>query len=253
MSDSDKQKILDAGPWEYFELGASHMLSGYDHLLFLFGVIFFLTNFRDIVKFITAFTVGHSITLVLATLFNIQANYFLIDSVIGLTVLYKGFDNLNGFRKYFNTESPNLLRIVFVFGLIHGFGLSTRLQLLPLPNDGLILKILAFNIGVEMGQVLALGFMLLLLAGWRKTKSFQEFSKVTNFGLICAGSLLFLMQLHGFIHTVYSDDFPLNQDDHYHVHSEMKTSNSESSPLQNYQKKILIDKNPHADGKSSTH
>ena len=132
MTEADKAKILDAGYWEYIELGTTHMLTGYDHLLFLLGVVFFLTKFKDIVKFITAFTLGHSITLIFATVYGIQANYFLIDAVIALTVCYKGFDNLNGFKKYLNIESPNLISMVFSFGLIHGFGLSTRLQQLPL-------------------------------------------------------------------------------------------------------------------------
>ena len=103
------------------------MIRGYDHLLFLFGVIFFLTEFKDIVKFITTFTAGHCITLIAATFMGISANYFLVDAVIALTVIYKGFDNLDGFKKFFKCESPNLLLLVFIFGLIHGFGLSTRL------------------------------------------------------------------------------------------------------------------------------
>ncbi|TGN16936.1 HupE/UreJ family protein [Leptospira idonii] len=249
MSDADKQKILDAGHLQYFELGASHMLSGYDHLLFLFGVIFFLTKFKDIVKFITAFTLGHSITLVFATVYTIQANYFLIDAVIALTVIYKGFDNLDGFKKYLNTVSPNLLLMVFTFGLIHGFGLSTRLQQLPLPKEGLILKILSFNVGVEVGQVFALTAMLLILAGWRKTKSFQRFSNAMNFGLILLGSLLFLMQLHGFSHTAFPDDFPLNRDDHYHAHNEAESPD----PLRNYKKNILNEENTHQHGSDKPH
>ena len=108
MSEADKAKILDAGYMEYVELGASHMLTGYDHLLFLFGVIFFLNNFKDVVKFITVFTVGHSITLIFATFLGIKANYFLIDAVIALTVCYKGFDNLDGFKKYLDVKAPNL-------------------------------------------------------------------------------------------------------------------------------------------------
>ncbi|RYZ86916.1 MAG: HupE/UreJ family protein, partial [Moraxellaceae bacterium] len=118
MSPEDQARILNAGAVEYMHLGAKHMLTGYDHLLFLFGVIFFLTRFKDILKFITVFTIGHSITLVLATLFGIHANYYLIDAVIALTVCYKAFDNLDGFRKYLDIASPNLLLLVFIFGLI---------------------------------------------------------------------------------------------------------------------------------------
>lgn len=222
MSPEDQARIFNAGYMEYMRLGARHMLTGYDHLLFLFGVIFFLTRFKDILKLITVFTIGHSLTLVFATLHNIQANYYLIDAVIALTVCYKAFDNLDGFKKYLDVSSPNLILMVFIFGLIHGFGLSTRLQQLPLGTDGLVLKILSFNLGVEIGQVIALSVMLLLLSGWRKTQSFRKFSKAANVVLLFAGGLLFLSQMHGYQHSHYSDDFPLNRDDHQHAHQDME-------------------------------
>lgn len=240
MSAEDQARILNAGYFEYMHLGATHMLSGYDHLLFLFGVMFFLTRFRDILKFITAFTVGHSITLVFATLWGITANYYLIDAVIALTVCYKAFDNLDGFKRYFQISSPNLTWMVFIFGLIHGFGLSTRLQQLPLGDHGLVLKILSFNVGVEVGQIIALCVMLVILLAWRKTASFQRFSKAVNVALMLVGGLLLLMQLHGYQHTAYSDDFPLNQDDHHHTHEDMLR---ESSPLSNYTKKLDLKEN----------
>ena len=190
MSAEDQARALSAGYLEYIELGAVHMITGYDHLLFLFGVVFFLTRFGDIVRFITAFTIGHSITLVFATLYGIRANYYLVDAVIALTVCYKAFDNLGGFKQYLQMKSPNLLWMVFAFGLIHGFGLSTRLQQLPLAEDGLVLRILAFNVGVEVGQVAALAIMLFLLSGWRRTESFKHFSRATNWLLMMLGVLL---------------------------------------------------------------
>ncbi|WP_339616317.1 HupE/UreJ family protein [uncultured Gilvimarinus sp.] len=237
MSAEDQARILNAGYLEYIRLGATHMLTGYDHLLFLFGVMFFLTRFREIIKFITAFTIGHSITLVFATLFGISANYYLIDAVIALTVCYKAFDNLGGFQKHLQMKSPNLTWMVFAFGLIHGFGLSTRLQQLPLGEDGLVLKILSFNIGVELGQIIALTIMLALLMVWRKTASFERFSTASNMALMFAGGLLLLMQLHGFQHTQYPDDFPLNKDDHQHIHEDMK---SNTTPLSNYPKRLEL-------------
>ena len=221
ISDADKQGILSGGNLEYLKLGTSHMLTGYDHLLFLFGVMFFLTKFGDIVKFITAFTLGHCVTLVFATLLHIKANFYLIDAVIALTVCYKAFDNLDGFKKYLGVQPPSLLGAVFVFGLIHGFGLSTRLQQLPLGHDGLVLRILSFNVGVEVGQVLALAVMWLFLSQWRKRESFLKFSNVANVGLMFAGLLLLLMQLHGYQHTRFPDDFPLNKDEHFHLHQDM--------------------------------
>ena len=222
ISDADRQGILAGGNLEYLQLGASHMLTGYDHLLFLFGVMFFLTRFRDIVKFITAFTLGHCVTLVFATLLHVQANFYLIDAVIALTVCYKAFDNLDGFRNYIGVEPPNLLGAVTLFGLIHGFGLSTRLQQLPLGHDGLVLRILSFNVGVEVGQILALTAMWLVLSRWRQTASFGKFSKVANVALLFAGVLLLLMQLHGYQHTRFAEDFPLNKDEHFELHQNME-------------------------------
>lgn len=233
MSAEDKERILNAGYLEFAQLGASHMLTGYDHLLFLFGVVFFLTKFTDVVKFITAFTIGHSITLVFATLLGIIANYYLVDAVIALTVCYKAFDNLDGFQRYLSMRSPSLLWMVFAFGLVHGFGLSTRLQQLPLGEDGLVLKILAFNVGVEVGQIIALTLMVLLLAGWRKSASFMQFSKASNVLLMVLGGLLFLMQLHGYQHTQFPDEFPLNQDDHHHTHEDMELEKAPALQFEN--------------------
>lgn len=235
MSAEDQARILNAGYLEYLRLGATHMLSGYDHLLFLFGVMFFLTRFKDILVLITAFTIGHSITLVFATLAGITANYYLIDAVIALTVCYKAFDNLDGFKKYLQTRSPSLVWMVFIFGLIHGFGLSTRLQQLPLGDHGLVLKILSFNLGVELGQIIALSIMLVLLTAWRKTTSFHRLSAAANVLLMIVGGLLLLMQLHGYQHSQYPDDFPLNADEHHHIHEDMDTK---SSPISNYPRRL---------------
>ena len=223
ISEADKRAMLDGGYIKYVALGAKHMVTGYDHLLFIFGVIFFLTGFKDIVKFITAFTIGHSMTLIFATLLKINANYFLIDAVIALSVIYKAFDNNDGFRNYLGIKSPNLLGIVFGFGLIHGFGLSTRLQQLPLGDDqiGLFMRIVSFNVGVEIGQIIALSVMLLLLSRWRQRPSFERFSVVANHGLMAAGVLLFLMQMHGYSHNVVPDEFGFASDNHHHAHEEM--------------------------------
>ena len=221
ISDADKQGILEGGNFEYLKLGATHMLTGYDHLLFLFGVMFFLARFWDIVKFITSFTLGHCLTLIFATLFHVKANYYLIDAVIALTVCYKAFDNLDGFKRTIGIQSPNLLAVVFLFGLIHGFGLSTRLQQLPLGQEGLVLRILSFNLGVEWGQIVALSGMWILLTAWRKTASFMKFSKVANVGLMAAGLLLMLKQLHGYEHTRFIDEFPFNKEEHFQIHENM--------------------------------
>jgi hypothetical protein len=209
ISDDHAHEMLHAGPLQYIRFGAIHMLTGYDHLLFLFGVMFFLTRVGDIIKFITAFTIGHSITLVFATLAGIQANYYLVDAVIALTVCYKAFENLDGFNRVLQTRAPSLLFMVFAFGLIHGFGLSTRLQQLPLADHGttsMVVKILSFNVGVELGQIAALIVIMVLLAGWRRTELFRRFSIAANLALFAAGVLLFLMQLHGYEHSHDHED-----------------------------------------------
>jgi hydrogenase/urease accessory protein HupE len=202
----------------YFYAGAVHMLTGYDHLLFLFGVMFFLTSFREIVTFITAFTIGHSITLIGATLYGLQANYFLIDAVIAISVIYKGIDNLDGFRKWFHVNAPNLLFMVFAFGLIHGFGLATRLQGIGLPHEGLVGNLLAFNAGVEVGQIAALIAMTVILSVARRWRGFASFAIISNTLLVIVGALLFLMQMHSYLHNEYPDDFGFSTTKHIFDH-----------------------------------
>lgn len=224
ISEEARQSMIEGGYLQYIWLGAEHMVTGYDHLLFLFGVIFFLTGFKDIVKFISIFTLGHSITLIFATFLGITANYWLIDAVIAISVCYKGFDNNGGFQNYLGMKkTPNLLMMVFIFGLIHGFGLSTRLQQLPLgeKGTGMLFRIVSFNVGVEFGQILALAVMLILLSSLRKLDFFKRFSKVANDGLILAGFMLLLMQLHGYLHTSNPDEFGFSEDNHIHHHMKL--------------------------------
>lgn len=207
MSEAEKQTIIEGGNLRYIWIGATHMLSGYDHLAFIFGIIFFLTKFKDIVKYITAFTVGHSITLIYATFNAIQVNYFLIDAVIALSVCYIAFANLKGFEKYLNVKAPNMMAMIFSLGLIHGLGLSTRLQQLPLSEDSLLMNIISFNVGIELGQISALAVMLLLISAFRKSHAFKSFSKAANSFLIIAGGYLFLMQMHGYEHVANAEEF----------------------------------------------
>ena len=207
MSEAEKQTIIEGGNLRYIWIGSTHMLSGYDHLAFIFGIIFFLTRFKDIVKYITAFTLGHSITLIYATFTALQVNYFLIDAVIALSVCYIAFANLQGFEKYLNIKAPNMMAMIFCLGLIHGLGLSTRLQQLPLSEDSLLMNIISFNVGIELGQISALAVMLLLIAAFRKSHAFKSFSKAANSFLIIAGGYLFLMQMHGYEHVANAEEF----------------------------------------------
>lgn len=199
-SEMAKQRMLDGGYLDFIWIGAEHMLTGYDHILFLIGVLFFLTRAIDIVKFVTAFTIGHTITLLGATLLGIKVNHYLIDAVIALTVVYKAFENLDGFRKSLGVRTPPLLLMVFVFGLIHGLGLSTRLQeMIVVAEPGLVGRILNFNVGVELGQVAALLVAGVALGMWRKAPAWRSFTVTVNVLLIAAGIGLFALQVHGFL------------------------------------------------------
>ncbi len=184
------------GPFMY--LGAKHMVTGYDHLLFLVGVVFFLYKMRDVAIYVSMFTLGHSATLLFGVLADVDVSAFLVDALIGLSVVYKGFDNLGGFRRILGKQ-PDTRVAVLVFGLIHGFGLATKLQEFDVPADGLVGNILAFNVGVEIGQVLALAFIVLLLDAWRRTRSFDRHAVHVNVFLMFAGFLLFFLQITGYV------------------------------------------------------
>ncbi|MEL7046620.1 MAG: HupE/UreJ family protein [Pseudomonadota bacterium] len=186
---------LQIGPFLY--IGAKHMVTGYDHLLFLFGVVFLLERIRDVLVYVTLFTLGHSTTLLLGVLAGVEVNAYLIDAVIGLSVVYKGFDNLDGFRALF-TFRPNPRWMVLGFGLIHGLGLATKLQDFALPRENLLGNLLAFNGGVELGQLLALSLMLVVTGLWRGHASFARASWLTNTLLMTAGVILIIYQLTGF-------------------------------------------------------
>ena len=194
VSESTVKDMTDASLIDFIYFGAEHMVTGYDHILFLIGVVFFLSNYFDIFKFITAFTIAHCITLVFATFYGITANAYLIDAVIAFSVIYKGFENLDGFKKYFSFNPPNLILMVFIFGLIHGFGLSTRLQ--EVSNLSLS-QILSFNVGVEFGQIAVLIIVFLLLSMIRE-KHFAIISKISNWILVVAGIFLLVYQLNGY-------------------------------------------------------
>ncbi|MEN8815288.1 MAG: HupE/UreJ family protein [Nonlabens sp.] len=195
VSSGDQEILNNGGLLSYIWVGAKHMLTGYDHLLFLAGVIFFLKSVKDILKFITVFTIGHSIMLIGATYLKIEVNEYIIDAIIALSVLYKGFENLGGFEKYFKVKSPNLLLMVLIFGLIHGTGLSARLQSFDLGADQFLLKIISFNIGVELGQIAALIPIVFLIRLWQKQPNYKAFFKACNIYLIIAGIGLFIYQV----------------------------------------------------------
>ena len=181
----------------YIYLGAKHMVTGYDHLLFLFGVIFFLYRLKDVGRYVTLFAVGHSTTLLAGVLFDVHANPFIIDAIIGFSVVYKAIDNLGGFKTLLGFE-PNQKAAVLIFGFFHGFGLATKIQELALSRDGLFTNLLSFNVGVEIGQFLALSLILILMTLWRRSASFNRSVVIANALLMTAGVVLVGYQLAGF-------------------------------------------------------
>ncbi len=178
-------------------LGAKHMVTGYDHLLFLVGVIFFLYRLKDVLLYVSLFTIGHSLTLLGGVLGGIHANANLIDAVIGFSVVYKAFENMDGFRKVFGVQ-PDTRAAVLVFGLFHGFGLATKLQEFALSPQGLVANIVSFNVGVELGQGLALTFILIALTFWRTRTGFLHHAFATNAIVMACGFLLVGYQLSGY-------------------------------------------------------
>ena len=182
--------------WPYLYLGAKHMFTGYDHLLFLLGVIFFLYRLKDVAIYVTMFSIGHSVTLLAGVLSGMRLDAHIVDAIIGFSVIYKAFDNLGGFRRLLG-HSPNQKVVVLVFGLVHGFGLATKLQDLSLSADGLVPNMIAFNIGVELGQLTALAFILTALQLWRSFPNFARQAAAVNVLVMAAGFALLEMQLVG--------------------------------------------------------
>ena len=182
----------------YLYLGAKHMVTGYDHLLFLFGVVFFLYRARDIGLYVTLFAIGHSTTLLLGVLNGWHINPYLVDAVIGLSIVYRALDNLGAFPALFGVQ-PDKRAAVLLFGFVHGLGLATKLQDFKLSGDGLVPNMIAFNVGVEVGQLLALGMILVVMRYWRATAGFVRHAFASNVALMTAGFVLTGLQLTGFI------------------------------------------------------
>lgn len=200
VAEGDKGYIQESNgvlilPFIY--LGAKHMVTGYDHLLFLFGVIFFLYRLKDVGIYVTLFAIGHSTTMLFGVLTGISANAYLIDAIIGLSVVYKALDNLGAFQRWFGVQ-PNTKAATLIFGFFHGFGLATKIIEFEIPQDGLLANLIAFNVGVEIGQLLALGGILIIMGFWRRRPSFIRHAFAANTLLMTAGFVLVGYQLAGF-------------------------------------------------------
>ncbi len=184
-------------PVPFIYLGAKHMMTGYDHLLFLFGVIFFLYRLKDVAIYVSLFAVGHVITLLSGVLLGVSINAFIIDAIIGFSIVYKALDNTGAYQRWFKVQ-PNTKIATFIFGLFHGLGLATKILEYELSTDGLLYNLISFNIGVELGQILALAVILILITYWRRSESFLRHAYSANTVLMTLGFILVGYQIAGF-------------------------------------------------------
>ncbi|MCR8915272.1 HupE/UreJ family protein [Marinobacter panjinensis] len=191
------QEITGVNLIAFMYLGAKHMVTGYDHLLFLLGVIFFLYRMQHIAIYVSLFALGHSATMLLGVYFNVGINSYLIDAIIGLSVVYKALDNLGAYQRWFGFQ-PNTKAATLIFGFFHGFGLSTKIIEYDISPDGLLPNLLAFNVGVEIGQLIALAMILIVMSFWRKTDGFFRHAYTANVAMMSAGFLLIGYQLTGY-------------------------------------------------------
>ena len=189
------ENSVGLAPAAFMYLGAKHMITGYDHLLYLIGVIFYLSNFRDVIKLVSLFALGHSITLLFGVLANVHVNPYFIDALIGFSVVYKAYENLGGFKRL--NISPSIPGAVFIFGLIHGFGLATKIQEFSLSQEGIVTNIISFNVGVEIGQICALAIILIFFKLFQRSHYFNKTSLYINWLLMVAGFVLVGYQLTG--------------------------------------------------------
>ncbi|WP_423459506.1 HupE/UreJ family protein [Ottowia sp. VDI28] len=199
VTEGDKgyiQEISGVNLLPFVYLGAKHMMTGYDHILFLFGVIFFLYRMKHIAIYVSLFALGHSTTMVLGVYFNVGINSYVIDAIIGLSVVYKALDNMGAFQRWLGFQ-PNTKVATLVFGLFHGFGLATKILEYQISPDGLVPNLLAFNVGVELGQLLALGVILIAMGYWRRTSSFLRYAYSANVVMMSLGFMLVGLQLTG--------------------------------------------------------
>ena len=182
----------------FIYLGAKHMITGYDHILFLLGVVFFLYHMKDVAIYVSLFALGHSVTMLLGVWFGWGINAYIIDAIIGLSVVYKALDNLGAFQKWFGFQ-PNTKAATLIFGLFHGTGLASKILEYQLAEDGLLANLLSFNVGVEVGQLLALFVILIVMGYWRRSPNFLRQATYANIIMVGLGILLTYQQVAGFV------------------------------------------------------
>ena len=195
------QEVTGVHLFPFLYLGAKHMVTGYDHILFLLGVIFFLYRMKDIAIYVSLFALGHSVTMLAGVFFDFGINSYLIDAIIGFSIVYKALDNLGAYQRWFGFQ-PNTKAAVLIFGFCHGFGLASKIIEYDISPDGLVQNLLAFNMGVEIGQLLALAAILILMGFWRRQDSFLTQAYTANVVMMTAGFLLVGYQLAGYFVSV---------------------------------------------------
>lgn len=204
VAEGDKgyiQEITGVHFIPFMYLGAKHMMTGYDHLLFLAGVIFFLYRLNHIAIYVTLFAIGHSTTMILGVYYNIAISAYIIDAIIGFSVVYKALDNMGAFQRWFGFQ-PNTKAATFLFGLFHGFGLAAKVQEYQIAQDGLLTNLIAFNLGVELGQLLALCAILIAMSHWRRSQGFWRHAYTANVAMMSAGFILMGMHIAGYIKSL---------------------------------------------------
>lgn len=195
------QEIFGVHIISFIYLGAKHMMTGYDHILFLLGVVFFLYRMKDVAIYVSLFAIGHSVTMLLGVWFGWGINAYIIDAIIGLSVVYKALDNLGAFQKWFGFQ-PNTMAATLIFGLFHGTGLASKILEYQIAEDGLLANLLAFNVGVEVGQLLALFVILIVMGYWRRSPNFMRQATAANIIMVFLGLLLTYQQIAGYFgHT----------------------------------------------------
>ena len=191
------QEILGVHIVPFAYLGAKHMVTGYDHILFLLGVVFFLYRMRHVAIYVSLFAIGHSTTMLAGVYFGWDVNAYIIDAIIGLSVVYKALDNLGAYRRWFGVQ-PDTRVMTLVFGFFHGLGLATKILDYKIAPDGLLVNLLAFNVGVEIGQILALSVILIVMGYWRRSDGFRRHAYGANVVMMALGFLLMGYQIAGY-------------------------------------------------------
>jgi hypothetical protein len=190
------QEIWGVNLIPFMYLGAKHMVTGYDHILFLLGVVFFLYKMQHVAIYVSLFALGHSTTMLLGVYFGWSVNAYFIDAIIGLSVVYKALDNLGAFQRWFGYQ-PNTKAATLIFGFFHGLGLATKILDYAIASDGLVPNLLAFNVGVELGQIMALAVILIAIGWWRRQTSFWRHAYTANVVMMSMGFILMGYQLTG--------------------------------------------------------